>query len=547
MWGFCWSMRLRWPGDWKREMALTLKTEVAGLEPKPAGVRWTLPSIADVLFLVIIGTLLLRPEGTGLLGDADTGWHIRNGEQILATHVVPLTDSFSYTRGGQPWFAWEWLFDVLVAGIHHVAGLNGVSLLAVLMVAGMFALMFGLLRRRGGNLLVAVVLTMLAAAASQVHLLARPHIFTWLFTLLFVEVLFRFREGGGRVIWWLPALMLLWVNLHGGFLLGLVLIAMFAGESAWIALRGDKDWQELGTLVGVGAATGLATFVTPYGYQLHVHVYRYLSSSYLMNRIQEFASPSFHEAGSGYFETFLVLAVVCCAVGWRRVRVIDVLLLLFGLHAGLYASRNIPIAGILMAYALAGPLTELLAVAGTDVAPRVVRKGADGLRALAVELEVLEGQLRGHLLAGAVAVLLVAAALHGGRIGGWQALNEEFAPTKFPVGAVNYLQAHGVRGQVFSTDSWSGYLIYRMWPDFRVFMDDRHDFYGDEFVKRYVETLGGGADWKGLPDQYGANRVLVPPGLAYTSLLRATPEWHEEYKDDVSVLFCRADGCPVGK
>ncbi len=527
-------------------MVLNEKIGVAALEPKPAGVRWTLPSIADVVFLVILATLLLRPEGTGLLGDADTGWHIRNGEQILATHVVPLTDSFSYTRGGQPWFAWEWLFDVLVAGIHHVAGLNGVSLLAVLLVSGMFALMFRLLRRRSRNLLVAVGLTMLAAAASQVHLLARPHVFTWLFTLLFVEVLFRFRETGGRVIWWLPALMLLWVNLHGGFLLGLVLIAMFAAESAWIALRGAKDWRELGTLVAVGAASGVATFLTPYGYQLHVHVYRYLSSSYLMNRIQEFASPSFHEAGSGYFETFLVLAVVCCAVGWRRLRVIDVLLMLFAMHAGLYASRNIPIAGILMAYALAGPLTEVFGVAGTGAVPGLVRKAAEGLDAIAAELEVLEAQLRGHLVAGLVGVLLVLAALHGGRIGGVQALHEEFSPTKFPVGAVDYMQAHGVRSRVFSTDSWSGYLIYRMWPNFRVFMDDRHDFYGDEFVKRFVETLGGGADWKSLPDQYGANRVLVPPGLAYTSLLRATPEWHEEYSDDVSVLFCRGDGCPAG-
>ena len=80
-----------------------------------------------------------------MLYDADTGWHIRNGEIILATHSVPRTDLFSYTRAGQPWYAWEWLYDMVIAAIHHVAGLNGVVLFTAVIIAATFALLFGFL------------------------------------------------------------------------------------------------------------------------------------------------------------------------------------------------------------------------------------------------------------------------------------------------------------------------------------------------------------------------------------------------------------------
>src|SRR6266513_1632803 len=95
---------------------------------QPSWIRWVLPSFADIIFLALTGILAFTSAGGSLLGDADTGWHIRNGEFILATRSVPHTDLFSYTRAGQPWFAWEWLYDAAIAGIHHFAGLNGLVL-----------------------------------------------------------------------------------------------------------------------------------------------------------------------------------------------------------------------------------------------------------------------------------------------------------------------------------------------------------------------------------------------------------------------------------
>ena len=132
------------------ELAPKSVSSLAG-RPSPAWTRWLLPSIADVIFLVLVGILVYGPMSAALLGDADTGWHIRNGEFILATHSVPQTDSFSYTKAGQSWYAWEWLYDMVIGAIHHVAGLNGVVLFTAIIIAGTFALLFRFVLRRSGS------------------------------------------------------------------------------------------------------------------------------------------------------------------------------------------------------------------------------------------------------------------------------------------------------------------------------------------------------------------------------------------------------------
>ncbi len=73
-----------------------------------------MPSAADLIFIAILCTLTFTAMSVRLLGDAGIGWHIRTGQQILATHAVPRVDSFSSTMSGKPWFAWEWLYDMIV-------------------------------------------------------------------------------------------------------------------------------------------------------------------------------------------------------------------------------------------------------------------------------------------------------------------------------------------------------------------------------------------------------------------------------------------------
>ena len=152
--------------------------------------RW-FPSLTDAAFILPLVFLFCRMKGAHtLLGDGDTGWHLRTGEWILAHGQVPHADIFSFTRAGQPWFAWEWLWDVLFGWLHLHAGMAAVVLASSLILALTFALLFRMARRRS-DALVALAVTVLAAGASAGHWLARPHLLTMLFLVVFYAILDR--------------------------------------------------------------------------------------------------------------------------------------------------------------------------------------------------------------------------------------------------------------------------------------------------------------------------------------------------------------------
>jgi hypothetical protein len=517
-------------------------------QERPAAVwlRWTLPSFADLFFLVLIVILAFSPMSAGLLRDADTGWHIRNGEQILATHAIPRSDPFSYTKHGEPWYAWEWMYDVVIAAIHHVSGLNGVVLFTAAVISVSFALLFRFILQRSGNLAVAVFLTLLAAAAAQVHMLARPHVLSWLLTLLWVENLCRFEDGERSALLWLPLLMLLWVNLHAGFILGLGLLGIFAMGCIWSALTAprDGDRRRIAQLVIAFSACLLTTLLTPYGYRLHIHVYQYLSNSFLMNNIDEFSSPNFHVSVYEYFELYIPLVIAGAVLGRDRLTPTRFLLLLFSLHAGLYAARNIPISAIIMSVAL-GPLMTVAISPGSACTPRPrwLRSLLDIGQGVSDSLTRLESQFHGHVLVAVVMAASVTLVLNGGRVHSRQMLAAHFDERDFPVKAAQFIAQRGIRDHLFSSDTWGAYLIYSLYPGTKVYFDDRHDFYGEAFVKDYGKAISGSRQWREPLDRYQVRWVLMPVDSPLSSLLRESQEWRADYDDGSAIIFSRATAC----
>src|SRR5882724_12986386 len=150
------------------ETAVAATGTGSGKEPT----RFLLPSVRDLVFLVAFWALLIGPLSNRPLVDADIGWHIRSGEQILATSSVPRVDSFSSTMQGQPWFAWEWLYDTLLGVVHGSMGRNGGVWLAALLMATTFTILFSQLLTRGTGLPVAMGLWLLVLGASSIHVFA---------------------------------------------------------------------------------------------------------------------------------------------------------------------------------------------------------------------------------------------------------------------------------------------------------------------------------------------------------------------------------------
>src|SRR5271170_6926540 len=345
-----------------REHALPLKppqTEPQSdtLAQSGASSRWLqllMPSVSDLLFAALLLGFSCGALGRLLLRDGGTGWHIRNGQLILQTHSITRVDPFSATMSGQPWYAWEWLYDVLIAAIHQVLGLNGVVFYTAAIMAATFVLVFHLAMRRGGSLPITFLLLVLSLGASAVHFLARPHVLSWLLTVIWFELLDSAAGGDGadseaesRRLFFLPVLMLLWVNLHGGFLVGFALLGVYllGGGIEYFTCPEKREavsgWLKRLGLVSVLSL--LASFVNPYGYKLHVHIYQYLSDRFLMDHVSEFRSPDFHGVAQQFFAVILLVSIAALASARRKPRPPHMLVILLAAYSGLYASRSLPV------------------------------------------------------------------------------------------------------------------------------------------------------------------------------------------------------------
>ena len=533
----------------------------------PHWMRWFIPSIGDLIFVAFLGLLTFTALSVRLLGDAGIGWHIRTGQLILATHSIPRVDPFSSSMIGHPWYAWEWLYDVLVGALDTTAGLNGVVWFTAIVVAAVFGWTFRLLLLRGTNILLAVILLLLAASASMIHMLARPHTVTWLFTLAWYWILESTearcddvafdssrRSTTRKRVLFLPLLMLVWVNVHGGFLIGFVLLAIYWFSAAWRWVRlslsvNEESFEDalstihlrrrLRNLTWAGILSAAATFINPYGFRLHVHIYRYLTNRFLMDRIDEFQSPNFHLVAQKCFAGLLLLAVIALAVKGRQAKLREILLLLFAVYSALYASRNIPVSSLLLIL-ITGPWLS-------DAIDRLTEKfrrrtpASLGTAPFLTRMKEIDLCMRGHFWATGAVLLTAWIVAHGGNLGSSRLMNAHFSAKKFPVDAVAYFEEQSLPGPVLSPDFWGGYLIYRLYPREKVVIDDRHDFYGEQFLQSYLKMIHLEPGWSDFLQQHPAGSIIVPKNSAFANILLETSSCRMIYNDDVAAIFVPTD------
>jgi len=503
-----------------------------------------LPSMTDFAFLMPIAFLFGRMGGMdALLADCDTGWHIRTGEWILAHGAVPKQDLFSFSKPDGAWYAWEWLSDVIWAFLYSHGGLATVSFFAILLLAFTFVMLFRLVRRKS-NSVTAIAITMLATAASAVHWLARPHLATLFFVVFFYGILERVRDGRTRVLGIpvlaiLPVITVLWTNLHGGFFVGIVMLAAYGiAELLQIAFSPDGDARRPAlrrAAAYFASALGClaASLVNPYSYHLHVHMLEYLSDPYLALHIAEFLSVSFHHPLAIFFEGMLVLGALAACWHASKRSFTEPLMLLIWAHGALLSTRNIPIFMLVAAPPVASMLQAWMErLPRTDVAGWVQRAAA-GFDAVSLRINETDAIGRWHPLS-AFGVLLVAALLYAPHPP--EIFRPEFSPKKFPAGAIDVLKRDPA-ARIFTTDQWGDYLIYRLYPNTRVFVDGRSDFYGTDFAKKYVEVLQINYGWDKTLAGFGVDTVLMPPGAPLAGALKESAHWRVVFDDGVSVVF----------
>ncbi len=503
-----------------------------------------LPSLTDLAFLMPVILLFVKLDGARtMLGDGDTGWHIRTGEWMLAHGQVPHSDMFSFSRPGAPWFAWEWLWDVLFALLHQRWGMPAVVLASVLVLCVTSALLFRLVRRKCNNGLVAIAVTLLATGGCAIHWLARPHLFTLLFFTVTLHITERASEGRIKLLGWLIPLTLLWTNLHGGFFVVFLVLACYIGSDLLNAvIEKDADRRKAflrSTLpwLKTGLASFAVTFINPYGWQLHKHVVDYITDPYQLIHISEFQSVNFHSPVVVYFEPLMIAALLTALWDAKNRRFANVFLSLGWLHLALIAQRNLPLFAIAAAPLIAKSLVSAIEVAReAGLAPWVARTA----RWFTTATDSFEETDRlGRLyIVSAVPLVLVGLLLMAPKPVAAR-FSSTYDPAAYPEKALAQLRSPETH-HIFSEDEWGDYLIYNLYPSRQVFVDGRSDFYGDDFGERYLDVMNVKVGWDKTLDKYSIDTIVLSPKFALTSTLKISRDWRVVYDDGVAVVFRRA-------
>jgi hypothetical protein len=491
--------------------------------------KFLIPSLSD--FFLVAMTLWMFSSGTGwnqLLMDGDTGWHIRTGEYILDHHSVPTADLFSFSKASEPWFAWEWLADVIYGWLFRSMGLKGVVLLSGLMISVTATIILRHMLWRKANLFVSLALTLFSASAASIHYHARPHLFSLLFLVITMWVLDRDRDNPTRSVWLLIPLTALWTNLHGGFLLMIAITGLLAGGTALEAFLFERrQWTSTIRYSVLLAGCTLATVLNPFGIGLHKHVIEYLRSNWIKDMVEEFHSPDFHSESMLYFEILLFLGFAVAITFLRRRRIVEALWIGYFAHTALTSVRHVTIFVL-----LAGPLVAIETTKWwLEWSKDQPRKSLAGiLNQLAEEMGV-----GFRWVSVWPAVLAVGLILIGHPIK-WPT---DFSNERFPIKIVSAHQDQIASSRVLTSDQWGDYLIFKFYPRNKVYIDGRSDFYGETLGKEYIAVLQGQHNWRSILDKYSFTWVLAPISWPLCSLLKQTHDWQVVADDGKAILFQR--------
>ena len=442
----------------------------------------------------------------------------------MNTGLVPKQELFSFTAYGRPWIAHGWLAGVIFYFVYSKFGLYLLMFIFALLTTLAFWIIY---RRTNGHPLVRWFGVLLGACTVLPNLGVRPRIFSLLFASIFIVLLTDYaQKGKGKSIWWLVPLMVLWVNLHGGFIIGLLLIGL---TIVGIPLDGWSEGKRISTLMPRLRTLGLvllgcllAVALNPYGIRMYALPLEVLRTPIFQATVVDFISPNFHEREMLPFALLALLTVFALALSPKRVRPSQLLLFLAILYSSLQTQRNIMIFAL-----VAVPLFVEYFQNWLDSTPlaKVFPKSNTAL---------VFGPRR--MLFSVILLLPLAAfAIPLKRV--------VYVPPKqetsaVPIKAVEYMKQQQITGNTVTVPNiWGGYLIWAL-PSNPVYIDGRNA-YPPEFLAEYVQITEGYRDWRAPFSRYGVRNAIVSRSSVMARELSESSEWQKVYEDEMAVVFTK--------
>lgn len=481
-------------------------------------------SIRQAFFVIlVIGLFLMtmRP-----IADPDYWWHLKTGQFILETHSIPHIDPFSYTKAGYPWITHEWLTETLMYSLNKYLGTGILILVFSFVITGAFLLAYFRSQKESRPYIAGFAL-LLGAISTAPTWGVRPQMISLLLTSLFLFLLDRYyHELKIRYLIPIPVIMAVWVNLHAGFFLGLVIIGIYIiGGLIEILLTEfsirDKEkitppaFRTIITLcvvLGVSSATAL---LNPNGFHIILYPITTLTSHSMQQLIQEWLSPDFHQVEWQPFAWLILCLIATGMLGRKAISAPKVLLTIVLGYASLRSMRNIPLFAVAVIPTLAEQVSSIFKI-------RINQK--------------VPGKF---IQMGFYLVIVCFCFLVGYRY--YQVIPEQnkVQAERFPENAVAWLKIYHPEGRIFNTYSWGGYLIWRLYPDYPVYIDGRADVYGDAFLFEYNSIYHAEPGWNEKLGSSDVRIILIEPASPLANSLRDSNLWEKVYEDRVSVVFTR--------
>jgi len=497
-------------------------------EPPAPQAAQTVPCqrLLDVLkcifsFPAMLGTMLVGVvlvPGRNFAVDPDLWWHIKNGQNILATHHWPTTDPYSFTVAGTPWLAYEWLGDVLVASAQRLGGLQGLDALLICLGSAILLALYVCTSLCCGNSKAGFVTVALLYPLVTPSFSLRPQMLGYLFVILTLIAVERFRKGHPRSLWTLPPLFLVWINTHGSWIVGLGVLIVFllcgtlefrvGGIEGWRWSQAQRVQLELCLLLCLAVIP-----LTPYGTRLAAYPFTVASSLPVnLANVMEWQPMPFNLAGGKLFLAML-LGFFLLQMALRFHCRLDELVLFIGgtvmacVHVR-FVLVFVPFFSILLVRVLARWIPSY-------------HRGKDR--------RVVNAILMAAVMACVVWFFPSRAELR------------QVISRRFPVRAVAYLRQHATPRPMYNTYGYGGYLIWAF-PESKVFIDGRGDLYelGGAFSD-YLEVSDLRPAAFAVLGSYGIRSCLLERSEPLATVLGAHPDWRQEYSDEVSVLFVKRE------
>ncbi len=446
--------------------------------------------------------------------DPDLWWHIKTGELILSTHRWATTDPYSYTAKGMPWMSCEWLGDVIFATVYRLGGLRGLEALLVVLASAVILALYAFATLRSGNskagFVAAAVLLTLANASFNL----RPQMMGYLFLILTLIALERFRQGKQRALWILPVLFMIWINSHGSWIIGLGVVALYIACGLVSFQMGSLEAQRWNTserlrLETVFMLSLAAIVVTPYGVRLASYPFA-VASSYpiAIANILEWQVMPFNIVGGKIFLGLVLgffLAQMAFRFSWR---IYEILLFVFST-----AMACIHVRFVLLFVPFFAPLFVTV---------------------LARWVPTYERSKDKYLLNLALMAGIVIAMVH------YFPSRTDMAKRvadQFPVHALEYIRQHPVPGPMFNSYGFGGYMIL---SGYKTFIDGRGELFEEvgvfgDYV--HITMLKPGA--MKVLSGYEIQSCLMERDEPFSTVLASLPDWQKVYSDNVSALYVK--------